>query len=458
MSRRRLLGFTAVLAVLGLAGCGGPAATEASGGGARSSESPGAADSGAPDGHGAIAGAAETAEAPLALLSVDAAGSVGLLDLLDGTTSTLGTIDAPGTSGAGATPIALVSDGRYAFVSTATGLAIADSGRWTWDHVDHFHYYRAEPRLLGTVPGSGVATVTTGPLSTAGGTGLFFGASGEAVLLDNRALSEGRVEERFRLGTGADHGLLAPLGDGALLGVDGELTALNRDGAPLDARIACTDPAGAIVTRVGLAVSCAEGAVLAVADGEDPVLELIPTPAGAPAERARDFEGRKGRPTVAALAGGDSPAGSGSGAASGASTPAGGFWLLDTRARALTHVPSAVPLLRVAAVDDAEGHVVALDAEGRVRVFLAESGAETGATEPLLGGTPGAAGAGGTEEAEDPGSEPPAGVSLTVDGQRAYLSDPVAGVVHEIAYAGEVRVARTLETPTEPRFVAEVGR
>ena len=49
-------------------------------------------------------------------------------------------------------------------------------------------------------------------------------------------------------------------------------------------------------------------------------------------------------------------------------------------------------------------------------------------------------------------------MSLFVDGQRAYLNAPAEGVVHEIAYADGGRIARSLETPTEPVLFAEVGR
>ena len=407
---RPLLALPAALALLGLAACSAASPPPAS-------TAPAADAAPDADGHGRIAGAAEVAEPPLGLLSVDADGNAGLLDLLDGATSELGRVGSP---------LALASDGRFAFVSTRAGLEILDSGRWTWDHVDHFHYYRAEPRPVGTVPGGGAATVVAGPLSTAGTTGVFFPGSGEAVLLDNGALAEGRVSERFRIDTGEDRGLVAPLGDAALLAAGGELTHLSPDGEPAGASAACTAPSGAITTRVGVVVGCAEGAVLATAgaSGGAPRLETIPYPDAGGAERATEFAGRKGRPTVAGLAGG-----------AGGS----GFWLLDTRERSWRHVPSGTPLARIAAVDDADAHVVAVDTTGRVRVFDGGTGRELGATEPLV-------------------AEVTPEVALSVDEQRAYVNDPEGGVVHEIAYAGEVRVARTLETPTAPRLVAEVGR
>lgn len=373
-------------------------------------------------GHGQIAGAAEVAEPPLQLVSVDESGAVGALDLLDGATTEIARVGAPE---------AMATDGRYLFVTTDAGVEIVDSGAWTWDHVDHFHYYRAEPRAVGTVDGVGPATVSTGLLSTAGVTGVFLSGSGEAVLLDNAALGDGRIEELFRIETGAGEGVVAPLGGGALVSDQGAgggtLRFHEADGSGTSNTTECADAQGSITTRVGLVVGCADGAVLATMDRGEPVFERIPYPADATAQRAFGFDGRKARPTVAARAGD------------------AGLWLLDSRKRQWTLVETDAPLLRVAAVDDADGHVVALDAEGRVRVLLAETGEEVGVTEPLLPETLGDADA-------------LAGVVLTVDAQRAYLSAPKEGVVYEIAYADGARIARTLETPTDPAFLAEVGR
>lgn len=403
--RRALIALPAALALLSLIACAEtpPAA-----------ETPPSAESAEPNGaagHGEVRGAAEVAEPPLALLTIDEHGGTGLLDLLDGQAEQLAEV---------APPLALASDGRYAFVSVAGGVEIVDSGRWTWDHVDHFHYYRAEPRTVGLVPGDGAARVSTGMLSTAGTTGVFFPGSGEAVLLDNAALSRGEIVEVFRIETGSDDAVIAPLGDRAVISTAHELVLHDSDGRATGATAPCTGASGTLTTRVGLVVGCDGGAVL-ISDGADPVFEEIPYPAGVDAARTGDFAGRKGRPTIAAAA-----------------APSG-FWLLDTRERTWQHVATEVPLLRVVAADDAEGHVVALDAEGRVRVYRAETGEQIGATDPLVADVSG-------------------GIALTLDDQRAYLNDPARNAVHEIAYAGEVRVARTLEPRTPPYVMAEVGR
>lgn len=376
-------------------------------------------------GHGEIEGAEEVAEPQLHLVSIDRTGAVGMLNLLDGTSSEPGGIDPP---------TAVTSDGRYLFADTDSGVEIVDSGVWTWDHVDHFHYYRTSPSVLGTVAGEGSAVVTTSGNATTGGTGVFFPESGEAVLLSNEALSEGRIEEVFRLETEPHDGLAAPLGSGALVtSVDesGRASGVGfhgADGSPVDGATApCADAQGAATTRIGVVVGCADGALLATYSESEPRFEHIAFPDGTQAPRATDFRGRKGRPAVAALAGDQ------------------GFWLLDTRAREWRFVPTEAPLVQVSAASDDDSHVVAVDRQGRIRVFDGEAGAEIAATDGLL-----------AEALATP--EIAAGIELTVDRERAYVNDPVTGVVHEIDYRGDARVARSLETPTSPDFVAETGR
>ena len=376
-------------------------------------------------GHGAVTGASEVAEPQLHLVAIDGTGNVGMLDLLGNGETKLGTLASPSVT---------ATDGRYVFATTPKGVEIVDSGAWTWDHGDHFHYYRATPALLGTARGGGSPVVAAGPLSTAGGTGLFFPESGEAVLLDNASLSRGEIKERFRLEVTPHAGLIVPVGDGAVVttpDADGTPTAMqyyDADGKPLEgARADCPASRGSIVTRVGAVVGCADGAVLITGQGDRPAFEKVSYPDTAPSAAAVRFDSRKGRPTVAGL--GESS----------------GVWLLNTRQRSWQWLPTQVPMVRATAVDDSKGHVVTLDAGGRVHVYLAKTGAEVGVTEPLLSKT----------MSTQPSLET---VTLTVDAQRAYLNAPAEGVVYEIDFADKARIARTLSPSVRPVFMAEAGR
>lgn len=410
----------AALILLALAGCSSPPASQPD---ASASARPGHGESGHPEpGHGEITGAAQVAEPQLQLVAIDAAGKASMLDLLNGTETQLGTVQPPER---------VTSDGRYVFAANANGVEIIDSGVWTWDHVDHFHYYRGEPAALGTVAGGGTAAVATGLLSTAGTTGMFFPSSGTAVLLDNAALSDGTISKTLRLDVEPHAGIIAPLGDGAVVteadesGTAARLRAVDASGKEL-ATADCPAAAGTITTRVGLVVGCADGAVVATSDGAAPLLEHVPYPAGAAAP-ATEFNARKGRPTVA-----------------GIGTDAG-VWLLDTRERTWDWLPTDTPVLAAAAVDDDAGHVVVVGTDGTVQVYDESTKERKATTKPLMPKT--------LASPELAGK-----VELTVDGGRAYVSAPAEGVVFEIDFADGARIARTLELPTQPVHLVETGR
>ncbi|MDO4100126.1 ABC transporter [Clavibacter michiganensis] len=371
------------------------------------------------EGHGAVTGAAELSEPRLGLTSIDPTGAVTHLDLLDESVTDLGSIGAP---------TAMTSDGRYLFAQTDAGVEIVDSGVWTWDHVDHFHYYRADPRLLGTVEGAGTATVATTNLSTTGGTGIFFPDSGEAVLLDTEALSKGEVEELFRLDGEPGPGMVVPVGSSALVtegqGADATVVGHTAEGERTGLVEPCPDPAGTITTRVGAVIGCGNGALLATLTDDELAVERIPYPEGTATPPATSFDNREGRPTVAGLAGDQ------------------GIWLLDTRERAWTLLPAPAPLVHVTAVDDSDDHLLALTVDGRVLVMSAGDGAVLADTGPLVADSLAA------------GRIP----TLVADQQRAYLAGPVEQRLHEIDFADGARVSRTFDTATEPAFTAETGR
>lgn len=372
------------------------------------------------DGHGAVAGAEEVAEPQLGLTWIDPEGAVTHLDLLDESVSDIGEIP-PVT--------AMTTDGRYLFAQTDEGVEIVDSGVWTWDHVDHFHYYRAEPALLGSVTGEGEAAIATTNLSTTGGTGISFAGSGDAVLLDTQALSKGEISELFRIEREPHEGLVVPVGSFALVteaadGVGTSVAGYTADGEKTGLEEPCVDPAGTITTRVGAVIGCRDGALLAHVDGSELHVERIPYPAGTTAPPAKSFDNREGRPTVAGLAGSE------------------GIWLLDTRERSWTLLPTPTPLVQVTAVDDEDGHLLALAQDGRVLVLDDENAGVISETSPLVA------------ESLAAGMAP----VLIADQHRAYLSAPSEHRLFEIDYADAARVARTFDTTTSPAFVAETGR
>ncbi|MCS6561221.1 ABC transporter [Curtobacterium poinsettiae] len=352
--------------------------------------------------HGYVAGASESQEPQVRLLAVSATGATALHDLLTEETTELDDVDAPEHSAA---------DGRFLVTSDGDRTTIVDGGSWTVDHGDHTHYYAAEPRVVGTIDGGGRVAVHSSETMTT----ITWPDRAEAVVLDRETLGQGEVDETARI----DASVLLPMGE-HLVAADGDtVRVLGTDGEAIDGADTaqtCTDPAGGIVTRAGAVVGCADGAVVVDDTGEPSFVDL---PDGA--ERPTAFAARAGRPTVAGPAGDT------------------GFWLLDVREGSWRLVPTERPLRAVVAVDDEDEHVVGVDDSGRVVAVTASTGT-VATTEPLL----------------EAGPDDPAPL-LQLDAQRAYLADPADGTVHEIDFADDARVSRTIELPVAPVAFAEVG-
>jgi hypothetical protein len=350
---------------------------------------------------------------------------MALLDLLAESSAQLGTVDAAS---------AVSTDGRYLFVSSRnTGeMSVIDSGVWTVNHEDHFHYYRADARVVGTVQGQGEAVVSAGATVT----GVWFAESGEGILLDSAALGKGEIEQVARVSADPHSGMLVPFGDAVLAtgagagntGTASRVDVLTTGGEKsASAGAECPALSGSIITRVGVVFGCSDGALLATTSADGIAFELIPYPHSVAAEdRAVEFRNRDGRPSVAAVSG------------------TRGAWLLDTRERTWNLLPTEAPLLQVSAADDSGDHVVALAADGRVLVLDAATGTTLSSTEPILAAS-----------VTDPGLL--AGVELTVDATRAYVNSPADNLLYEIDYADGARIARTFDVDS-PAFLAETGR
>lgn len=350
--------------------------------------------------HGVVKGASQEPEAQLALVGVDPDGAVSTLDLVSGASQEVADVGAVEH---------VASDGRFVAAATADGVAVVDTGRWTVDHGDHVHYYLAEPQVAATLEG------LVGPVdvaSTETRTVVHAQGSQRVVVLDRSALGQGEVDEVGSFTT--DAVAVEPLGDSLVLADDSGVSVVDPDGEATGSPTPCDDPAGAVTTRVGVAVSCADGAVLLTDPAAEP--ETIAYPAGTDAsDRAMTLASRTGRPTVAGTAGDR------------------GLWLLDTRERTWTLVETERPLVTTVAVDDEDEHVVAVEEDGSV-VVLTPDGEEVGRADALAEGV-----------------EAPV---VEVDAQRAYV--PTAdGSVAEIDFADAARVARTLDLGAP--FVGEVG-
>lgn len=370
------------------------------------------------DDHGEIAGATELAEPALHLATVDDTGVVQHLDLLDESVEELTRI-APVDE--------VVTNGRYLFAIREGSVTVIDSGVWTRSHGDHFHYYQAEERVIGEVTGRGIATVTPGE----SGIGILF--DGEAVLLDTLAVADGELTEQFRIAVEPHEGVVVPLDAGAVVtepdaaGVAQSVRVLGQDGTAGE-RIDCAQAAGSITTAVGVVIGCADGAVLSV-DGEPDSWERIAYPEGdvpaANAPAAAAFDARKGRPSVAALAGGS------------------GVWILDTRERSWTLHDIGVDIVRAVAVDDAQERVLLLASDGSVLVLA--GGQITARTAPLVAAS-----------LNDPATA--AHVSFVVDHNRAYLNGPLEQTLWEIDPADDARISRVFATELPPLHLAGTGR
>ncbi|GAB2874519.1 hypothetical protein [Streptomyces mayteni] len=396
--RKRRLALAAALPLL-LAGCGG--GDDANGGEPEATEVP----------HGYVAGAEEAAEPQPRLVVAEAdTGAVRVLDL---TTEEVTEVEAV----AGVNR--LTGDGRYGYLATGDGaVTVVDGGAWTVDHGDHAHYYRAEPRTVGEVPGGGALLGAHADVVV---TALTYD-DGSVVLLDQEALGAGEITEAARFDTDA-RAAAVPF-EGRVLVPGAESVAVyDREGTRVGALDEpCPEPAGAASTRYGVVLSCADGALLVTvddaADADDAggalVGEPVRYPEGTqPADRAGEFGLRPGSGTVVAPAGED------------------GVWTLDLAERAWTRTGTG-PVLAAAAPGDG-ATVLALPRDGALRAY-ALGGAETAAAAPVTGS------------------------ALEIDTSRAYLNDPSAGVVHEYDYADGLRLARTLDPGVTPDLLVETGR
>ncbi|GAA1102954.1 ABC transporter [Nocardiopsis metallicus] len=357
--------------------------------------------------HGYVEGAEETAEPQSRLVVADSdTGQVHLLDLITEEVSDLG--EVPGVDG-------IMGDGRFAYLNSSGDgtFEVFDSGVWTVDHGDHNHYYRTGAGRVGALDGViGSDVVTDTVLTSVTDTG------GASLVLIREGLEDGSVETADVV---TDGPVAAYPYKGVLVTADssdGSVRTVGRDGDPgetLDET--CEAPQGAAVTRRGLVVGCEEGALHVTEDDDSLDAEMLPYPASG---RVDAFHHRPGSAVLAALSTDGDP------------------WVLDLAAAEWRPVDLDDTVAVTAAGEDMP--VLALTGDGTLYSLDPETG-EQEASTPLL-------------EELDP-EHPP---TVQVDTSRAYVNDAEAGVVHEIDYNDDLRVARTLDVGIAPHLMVETGR
>lgn len=369
--------------------------------------------------HGYVEGATEAAEQQSRLLLGDpGTGETRVLDLITGKVHDT-------ARRAGATE--LTTDGRFGYFHGPDGTHVLDSGAWMVDHGDHVHYYRATIREVGELPGGSGTNVR----SDAGAT-VVTAADGKARVHSRAELEKGTLGTPTRL-PGTYAGPVVPYAEHLIaLTRDGDapakLAVLDRSGKRVAApESECAEPRGDAVTRRGVVLGCADGALLVREDDGTFTAEKIAYGEDVPKkERAAQFRHRPDSSTLTASAGGNA------------------VWVLDVTKRSWTRVETG-PV--VAANTAGEGSpLLVLETDGALHGYDMSTGKETAVTERLL-----------TDVPEAPTGEAPAPV-IEVDRSRAYLNDPAGKRVHEIDYNDALRVARTFDLDVRPALMVETGR
>ncbi|MFC5954772.1 hypothetical protein ACFP51_09810 [Streptomyces pratens] len=416
-------------------------ATGCAGGRDDAGATPPASPSAAATPHGYVEGAQEEAEQQSRLLLNDPrTGDTLVLDLITGESHEVPR--TPGTS-------ALTTDGRFGYFHGADGTRVLDTGAWTVDHGDHVHYYRAAIREVGRLSdgpdGSGTPDAS-GISNTPGapdGTGTRVRGDAAVTVVthgDGRAEIHRRADlEAGNLGTprplpGTHAGAVVPYAEHLLtLTDDAEGTprtaVYDREGERVPAPDAvCEEPRGDAVTRRGVVLGCADGALLIRAGDGTFTAERIPYGTDVPErERATDLRHRAGGDTLTAPAGDRA------------------VWVLDVTERTWTRVETGPA---VAANTAGEGSpLLVLRTDGTLHGYDIATGEQVSRTKTMLKNVPGTG----------PDATAPRPV-IEVDRSRAYLNDPEGRRVYEIDYNDGLRVARTFDLGIEPALMVETGR
>ncbi|WP_420037546.1 hypothetical protein ACN2WE_39650 [Streptomyces sp. cg28] len=368
--------------------------------------------------HGYVEGATEAAEQQSRLLLGDSAtGETRLLDLITGRVHETGRT-------AGIT--ALTTDGRFGYFHGADATHVLDGGAWMVDHGDHVHYYRAKVQEVGELRGGTGTSVR----SDAGAT-VVTGPDGKARVHARADLEKGMTGTPVRL-PGTYAAAVVPYAEHLIaLTEDGDglakVVVLDRSGQRVASPEAeCEDPRGDALTRRGIVLGCADGALLVHEDDGTFTTEKIPYGEDVPqAERATQFRHRPGSSTLAAPAGDKA------------------VWVLDVTERSWTRVETGPVIAANTAGEGAP--LLVLESDGTLHGYDVGSGKETAVTDHLL-------------KDVSATSERTTAPVIEVDRSRAYLNDASGKRVYEIDYNDNLRVARTFDLDVRPSLMVETGR
>ena len=308
---------------------------------------------------------------------------------------------------------AVSGDGRFAYLR-GEGLTIVDAGSWTFDHGDHSHYYVMPPTVAGTLDGRvegahgqrGLAAVHR--------------QDGTVEVLDRDRLGDRQIAPITGFDGLRDIAGIMPLGEDVVAVTRaGAVSAIAPHGAtqPLGR---CRGVTGSAAVGGAVVFGCADGAVKVAKRAGKLTAQQMPFANAGPAIGPGPLRHRHGGTTLAAIAGDE-------------------VWVLDGKRGgwAAVQIPGVVAVNALSAES-----VLALTADGQLRVFDVPSGAQARAIQLFGGPVP---------------SDVPAPV-IEVDADRAYVNDTAARAVYEVDYADPLRVARTLKTSVVPGFMVETGR
>ncbi|MFE4455526.1 hypothetical protein [Streptomyces sp. NPDC056796] len=367
--------------------------------------------------HGYVEGAKEGAEQQSRLVLNDpGSGDSRVLDLITGTVH-------PTAAVAGA--VRLDTDGRFGYLHTSRGTHVLDGGAWTVDHGDHVHYYRAAIRDVGLLPGSADAQVRGDAVVTA-----VTDEDGRTGVYDRTELEKGGIRSLRSL-PGAHTGAVVPYAEHLLALTDrggtAKVAVYDREGRPVASPdAACEAPRGDAVTRRGVVLGCADGALLLREKDGVLTADRIPYDGEVPeGERADSFRHRPGSDTLTARAGKKA------------------VWVLDVTDRTWRRVETG-PVVAVGTAGEGSPLLV-LEADGALHGYDVATGKEISRTGKLLTGDQHIASGG-------------SGPVIEVDRSRAYVNDPRGRRVYEIDYNDDLRVARSFDVGIEPHLMAETGR